>query len=245
MATIFDNIVGNAWDLRFDSALDTTYRYNSRTDAWEVDGTWTPSSAAFPTVNVLVGEVREDIDTGRSYKWNGSAWVLVTVKASIVDADNDGIPDNIEDNSITTNKIVNSAVTFGKMAEDVLQMASVNVTSAEVLALNTTPKILIPSPWVWKYIVVDNVIVSITYGSAAYATNTNLRVKYTDASWIDIVSVQSFFLETTGDLALSCQTQAVFGLTKEAPIVLTVENWNPTAWDSDINVKVFYRILSA
>lgn len=176
MATIFDEIVGKAWELRYDSALDTTYRFNSRTSAWEVDGTGTPSSVAFPITWLTVGDVREDIDTGRLYRWSGSAWVLVVVKADITDTDNDGIPNTVEDNSITTAKIVNGAVTLAK--------TGITVSNVTVLAAETTGTVTVPTGSVVLSIVpvsnqdqlIDSVLVSgttltVTLAAAATADN--------------------------------------------------------------------------
>ena len=120
MASIFDAIVGKAGEIRYNAASDTTYRYNSRTAAWEVEWTGTPSSASFPTSWLTVWDVREDIDTGRSYRWNWTSWSLIVVKADIIDKNNDWIPDSIADNSITTSKLADWAVTVDKLARGIV-----------------------------------------------------------------------------------------------------------------------------
>lgn len=37
MATIFDAITWTPWELRYDSDLNITYRFNSRTSTWQVE----------------------------------------------------------------------------------------------------------------------------------------------------------------------------------------------------------------
>lgn len=111
MATIFDNIPWTSWELRYDSDLDITYRYNSRTEAWEVNWAWTPSSSWLPSWWNTTWDIREDVDTGKSYRWNWSAWVLIT---KAWDTDEDGTPNTVEDLGITTAKLANNAVTKAK-----------------------------------------------------------------------------------------------------------------------------------
>ena len=118
MPTIFDNIVGKPWELRYDAALNITYRYNSREEEWEIDGAWTPSSSSFPTTNLKLQEVREDIDTWRKYRWNWSAWVLIslaTITSSQI-VDWAITEDKLATDSVSTDKIQDDAVTADKIA---------------------------------------------------------------------------------------------------------------------------------
>jgi len=49
------------------------------------------------------------------------------------------------DDSVSNNNIVGWSITANKLDIGVLQVSSVNITSAEILVLNTTPKVLIPA----------------------------------------------------------------------------------------------------
>jgi len=84
------------WETRVDPADGLTYRFDS-TLTWVLDGDVTPSSSSFPTVGNVLYEIREDVQSGRFYKWSGSAWVL---ESNAV---------NIPDLSITTAKLATDA----------------------------------------------------------------------------------------------------------------------------------------
>lgn len=129
------------------------------------------------------------------------------------------------------------------VSDSYIKTDTITITSAEVLALNTTPKQLIAAPWVWKYIIVDSLTASIDYNSAAYATNTTLQFKYTNWTWDPVVSDMSWLLNTTADKAIRW-TWSTINAIFNAPIVCLVQNWDPTAWNSDVKVNITYRVLS-
>lgn len=58
------------------------------------------------------------------------------------------------------------------------QMVVKSFTAAQVCALGTTPVALIPAPWAGYAVVVDRVVSSLKYGSAAFATNTDMELHY-------------------------------------------------------------------
>lgn len=64
-----------------------------------------------------------------------------------------------------------AAISGSKLAEDVYRSASGTITSAEILALNATPKELIAAPGAGKYIVVDEIELFLDYGAAQYAAD--------------------------------------------------------------------------
>jgi len=120
----------------------------------------------------------------------------------------------------------------------------VTITTAEVLALNTTPKELVAAPWAWYYLVVDKIVASIDYNSAAYATNTTLEFRYGTATTKVSADIASL-LATTADKA-----QSVWGIEAELAcavndnIEANVATGDPVTWDSDVKVTITYRIQS-
>ena len=120
----------------------------------------------------------------------------------------------------------------------------VTVTTAQVLALNTTAIELIPAPWAWKYIVIDRINASIDFVVAAYATNLTMEFRYWTATTKVSADIASL-LAATAD-----KVQSVWGLEAELAIALNdnlevnVATGDPVTWDSDVKINVQYRILS-
>ncbi len=235
---MFTGIIGVLGEIREDTATWVKYRYNGTT--WIVNGTGTPSSAWFPTTWNTAWEIREDLLTWGEYKWSGSAWVLIVNN----DSDNDEIPTTVEDLGITTAKIAADAVTSAKIDPGVIKTATVTITSAELLAMFTTPKTLVDAPAAWKAIIVDRIVASIDYGTAAYATNTTLEFRYTNGSGTKVSADVAALLNATADKAVSVGWLASeLVLTPAAALVANVATDNPITWDSPITVTVVYRII--
>lgn len=85
----------------------------------------------------------------------------------------------------------------------------VTITSAELLALNTTPKVLVAAPGTGKAVVIEKVIATMDYNSAAYATNTDLEIRYDNAaagdaggSEVTMASLDAILLKTADEVAV-------------------------------------------
>lgn len=121
---------------------------------------------------------------------------------------------------------------------------TVTLTTAQVLALNTTPITLIAAPGASKYIRVVDIVASIDYESAAYATNTTLEFRYTNGSGTKVTADIANLLDTTADKAISVWwLEAELVLTANAPVVATVATGDPVTWDSDVEVTVYYKLV--
>lgn len=255
---MFEWIIGKVGEIRIAAATGVKYRYNGT--AWIINGTGTPSSAWFPTVGNKVWEIREDLLTGGKYKWSGAAWVLIVNN----DSDEDTIPSAVEDDSITnamlkdycvtsdkiadfcvsSEKITNLGVTESKMSYEVIKVATVEITSEELLAMNTTPKVIVPAAWAWTTIIVDKIIASLDYGTAAYATNTTLEFRYTDGSGTKVTADIAALLNATADKVVSVWgIEAATVLTPAAAVVALVATGDPVTWDSPITITTVYRVI--
>ena len=121
------------------------------------------------------------------------------------------------------------------------------LTSAQILALNTTPITLVPAPGAGRAIIPINVVARLTYNSVAYATNTSMEIRYTNGSGTVLTSASLAALLT----AVANKTQAVdmtgseFTALPNAPIVVDVATGNPTAGNSTVEFTVFYMEVDA
>ena len=121
--------------------------------------------------------------------------------------------------------------------------ASVSVTSAEILALNTTPKTLIASPGEDNFIIVDEVFLFHDHGGTDYVGGDDLAINYTDGSGDSLISdiSETAFLEASADayaLHHGIDCIPVSG----AAVVLFAKTSDPTTGDGTFTIKIKYRI---
>lgn len=141
-----------------------------------------------------------------------------------------------------------SGVVVGTLAETAIRYAEVTVSSAEILALNATPKTLVAAPGAGKVLEFVSATAILDYNSAAYAgvgATEDLVIRFTDASG----AIVSTTLETTGFIdqtsdQLRTHKAIVTDLTPVAnsPLVLHLLNGEVTTGNSPIRYKVAYRV---
>lgn len=132
-------------------------------------------------------------------------------------------------------------------APDVVTSTVVTVSSAELLALFTTPKTLVAAPGAGLAIVPVDASLFLDYGSTPYdgvAAGEDLAFKYTDASGGQLASV-----ETDGFLTLSADAhrEVIFTgtvtPTANAALVLHMLVGNIATGNSPLKVRVRYRVV--
>ena len=128
-----------------------------------------------------------------------------------------------------------------------IRVASVEISSAEILALYTTPKELVAAPGAGNVLELVSLLLAYDWGTAAYTIGTagNLQVKYTDGSGAAASTTRAAtgFLDAVADtLSLMDKLEASTVAVTNAALVLTLATANPTAGDSPIHAKVAYRV---
>lgn len=122
--------------------------------------------------------------------------------------------------------------------------ANFTLTTAEILALNTTEVELIAAPGASKFIAVDKCEATIDYNSATYAAGGNVVLAYTDVSGTVAATLTEAFVESSADAAIvNCEISPVVP-TLNAPLVAAALVSDPTTGDSDIVIKLTYHIGS-
>lgn len=127
-------------------------------------------------------------------------------------------------------------------------VADVTVTSAELLALNATPKTLIAAPGAGLAIIPTLIALFLDYNSAAYAgiaAGEDLAAKYTDASGATLATIEATgFLDATADAV-----RAIFPVTTlltpvaNAALVLHMLTGEIITGNSPLKVKVHYKVI--
>lgn len=112
-----------------------------------------------------------------------------------------------------TKTYVDTAISGISIPDDQLKIATVSLSSADILALHTTPKELIPAPGVGKINVVEHIFASMTAGGTAYANGGNINTKYNSGSNIIIPFFdKALFINATYKLQLRVAVESASGV---------------------------------
>lgn len=126
--------------------------------------------------------------------------------------------------------------------------AKVSLTSSEILNINSTPKQLLPAPGVGYTYEILGVMTRVNFGSAAYATNTTLRVYFNGSINVAIAS-NSAIIGSTATRIGRVALVGVSGTTsnqcaENAAVLATVDVGNPTTGDSTMDFYVTYKLVT-
>lgn len=125
--------------------------------------------------------------------------------------------------------------------------ARLDITSAEVLALNSTPLQIVAAPGAGYAIEVISATVNIDYNTTPYATNTTITL-ITDGADIYQVAADILGADVSKIALLRGITDPTASQTviiENAALMVSSVAGDPTAGDSDISVTVTYRITAA
>lgn len=128
-----------------------------------------------------------------------------------------------------------------------VQSVDVVISSAELLALHTTPKTLVAAPGANKALALISAVLFLDYNSAAYAgidAADDINICYTDGAGAIAGTV-----ETTGFLDITADAYSFVNppagsviLPVNAPLVASLAGAITTG-DSPLAVRVFYRVV--
>jgi len=125
----------------------------------------------------------------------------------------------------------------------VTQHAKVTLTSAQILALNTTPITLVAAPGAGYYVSVSEALAYLTFNTTAYTGTNAANITYTNGAGAAATgTLASSFLDSSSSAAVKAIAVAVTPVAN-APIVISVGTANPAAGDSTITVDIAYRIV--
>lgn len=122
----------------------------------------------------------------------------------------------------------------------------VSVSSAEILALNTSPKELVAAPGTGKYIMIQKVYFVYNFGTAAYDT-TDSFPKIIIGTEDDIsegnVSIGVYDSNLGNNkswITVGVTENHLFNLSANSAIKIAILNANPTAGDGTLDIHLWY-----
>lgn len=125
--------------------------------------------------------------------------------------------------------------------------ASLTIPTASVLTLNATPLTIVAAPGSGKYIEVISASATMTFVSAAYATNTTLQLINEGATIAQAQNTGILIGTVTKNTKFNNIVTVAAGSTQiitNTALQVNVATGNPTLGDSNIVVKVAYRIVT-
>lgn len=131
--------------------------------------------------------------------------------------------------------------------------AIVNLTSAQILSLGTSPVTLLAAPGVNKYYDIDKILVEYTHNSTAYTFGFPLYLYLVGGDWM-LLPTSFITTATTKWTRLNAWNTDSYGpgnaavcrgteLNKE----LTLNTWNntnPTLGNGTLRFKIYYKIVT-
>lgn len=129
---------------------------------------------------------------------------------------------------------------------------TVKIPTASMLTLNGTPIQIVPAPGAGKIIIPMMMIGSMVFNSAAYATNAagaTLRYGTAGAGVSTLFTFSQAFLQSVASAVQvvnhpSAATYLPVSTDYNVPLTLIAGSADPTTGDSDLYVRVFFRVVT-
>lgn len=153
--------------------------------------------------------------------------------------------DGINSIPIDPNTLINSSLYF--------TVREITLSSAKILALNTTPITLIPaigssatSTNLNTVIIVEGITAKIYAGSVAYTGANALEFRYTNASGVKITAdiANTFINSASNNYIHVAGIITAFTPVFNSPIVVCVPTANPANGNGKIVLSIKYRIIT-
>lgn len=125
-----------------------------------------------------------------------------------------------------------------------IRILEVPISSAELLAMNTTPKLLVPPPGPGNVLEFISAALVLDFVSAAYTTNgdVTVRTSVTNTALSDTVAGAAWLLAAADQVTLVQALSAEVSLDVNEGLEMVVSTGDPAAGDSPARVRVVYRV---
>lgn len=137
-------------------------------------------------------------------------------------------------------------------AQSAIQFVDVSISSAELLALNATPKQIVAAPGANLALVLESVVAYKAAGTAyaGIAAGEDLSIKYTDASGLEVAEFETvgFLDQATAQTRYASAFRAASGVSSITPVanaalVMQLLVGEITTGNSALKLRVYYRVV--
>lgn len=122
-----------------------------------------------------------------------------------------------------------------------LLTSTVEISSAEILNLNSSPKTLIAAPGAGKLISIQSMVIQYNYITAPYTTNTTLSIRLGTNTMYNNVTILD---QTINQYTFGVPNSQTTSDPINQPVVVTVNAGNPTDGSGTLKVFLTYRIIT-
>jgi hypothetical protein len=139
---------------------------------------------------------------------------------------------------------VSLKTTSNDIASLAIKKVKVTLSSSEILALFTTPKVLIAAQGANTIINVISIAASLVYNSTPYATNTDIQFSINSLS--NLATYSGFLANTSSQIKVSTITSSegsTSGATNRSLKLISLSG-NPTAGNSTLDIYITYNVIS-
>lgn len=137
-------------------------------------------------------------------------------------------------------------------AESAIKFVDVTITSAELLALFTTPKTIVAAPGANLAVILEGVVAYKAAGTAydGIAAGEDISVSYTNAAGLAVAGIEAtgFLDQATAQTRYAPSYRAASGISSITPVanaalVAHMLTGNIATGDSDLDLRVYYRVV--
>lgn len=131
------------------------------------------------------------------------------------------------------------------LLREYLQRARYRLTTAQILALNTTPITIVPA-YLLSLIIVEGITAKNNFNTTAYTGGNNLEFRYTGAAGAKVTADMASTFINSSATAYDHVAGVVTELTPviNTPIVVRVPTANPATGDGSIDLFIKYRVVT-
>lgn len=202
--------------------------------------TYDATNATFVALPVTAGTLSQTLLDGRIFVGNSSNIATGVAMSGDATIDNTG--------ALT---IASGAVTSAKTAATLMQYAETDLTAAQFNGMYATPVQLVAAPGANKMIIVDKVVLNMTFVSAQYAAGGVVAAQYDStangagsaASGTIAAATVNGYAASTGIMVDGALSSVAFTAAVNKGIYLSNQTAAFTTGDSTWKVQVWYRVV--